>query len=203
MKAILCRVGWMSRYNGREEPPYLRESNLDGKHNGNGEVWNFAPCEDGMVRGYVALRGADKSGKKPAGTINLDKLGGQRGSAFIDGVKVIFFASHPTTKKNVVVGWYENARVYRHERQMERGYGWGQYRFEANADDAFLIPENHRNVSLENNHKGSPKKGKESLPRLNNLFYGSPNPARVRRLVKKLKALPGVVSFGLNDIFDD
>jgi hypothetical protein len=203
MRAILCRVGWMSRYNGREDPPCPSESNLDGKQNGNGEGWNFAPCEDGRVRGYVALRGADNFTENSAGTINLDKLGGRRGSPFIDGVKVIFFASHPTTKENVVVGWYENARVYRQERQLERGYGWGNYRFEAKAEDAFLIPENHRNIRLENNHKGSRKTGKESLPRLNNLFYASPNPARVHRLVKKLEALPGVVNFGLNDIFDD
>ncbi len=51
MKAILCRLGWTPHYNGREGPSCSKESNSNEMQSGNGETWNFAPCEDGLVRG--------------------------------------------------------------------------------------------------------------------------------------------------------
>ena len=66
------------------------------------EVWNFQPignCQFGYVR---------PKGNK----INLKRLGAHPTADYVDDVTVVFVATRPEGK-SVVVGWYDNARVWR------------------------------------------------------------------------------------------
>ena len=47
-------------------------------------------------------------------TIRIEKLGADPSDNFVDGIQMIFTARNPETKQRVIVGWYGNARVYRH-----------------------------------------------------------------------------------------
>ncbi|HPC98889.1 MAG TPA: hypothetical protein P5257_03390 [Bacteroidales bacterium] len=45
MKAILCRIGWMNKYNGKDEDKSYDPGgmNWEGKEKYCGEFWNFVP----------------------------------------------------------------------------------------------------------------------------------------------------------------
>lgn len=89
----------------------------------------------------------------------------------VDGVTIIFFATHPDDRNAVVVGWYKNAAVY-HDYQTARGQAASErQRFKFNlsclSKDAVLLDEEDRFVLCETG-VGSQKKGK---PGRANAFY--------------------------------
>jgi hypothetical protein len=115
-----------------------------------GEAWNFLPGSDSLVRGYVML-GAKNNRGEYTGTININKLGADKRDDHIDGVTVIFYAPRPTDNENRVVGWYENARVYRNWRRFEAGNEYRDpqpYSFRAKKEDVYLIPEAGRTIKI-------------------------------------------------------
>src|SRR5579872_6420614 len=116
MAMLFCNIGWMSRYRGLEHQPdkivgggqYVRENDAGA------EVCNFLPCDDGYVYGHVeTYKGnwEDKTGIDRE--IKLQHLGATGAAPFVDGIDVIWTATHPLEKQRRIVGWYKNARVYR------------------------------------------------------------------------------------------
>jgi hypothetical protein len=65
------------------------------------EVFNFLPYR-GRCYGYASMRD---------GRVNIERLGAKRGAEFIDDVLVIWTATQPGVG-NVIVGWYDGARVF-------------------------------------------------------------------------------------------
>jgi hypothetical protein len=101
---LYINVPWMKRYKGANEDDkpigefrFTREHQMDDHCQ-----FNFAPYQK-KVYGHVP------------GTTNpnLTKLGGARAAGSVDDVTVIWIATDPDSGGRVVVGWYQNARVWK------------------------------------------------------------------------------------------
>jgi len=76
----------------------------------------------------------------------LEKIGASKIDPEIDGITVIWFAVPREDSRPRVVGWYENATVYRDAQEPARGSPrkkW-QYSFKAKYEDAHLVPVTQR-----------------------------------------------------------
>jgi hypothetical protein len=152
MPLLICHIGWMHLYEGLEGKPdkivgggrYVRE------HRSGHEVCNFLHCNDGYVYGHVeTIKG------KIDRPISIEMLGSDKNAQHIDGVDVIWTATHPQEKGRRVIGWYRDARVFRY-RQYFTEYPSRQhkldklqtFRVRARADDAVLIPLGERTLQL-------------------------------------------------------
>lgn len=102
MKILVCNIGWMKRYRGEDDihssAAYVQE------HGAGYEMCNFLPVQ-GRVFGYV------KASRHR--TINIERLGAQKGQGFITGVLVIWTAPQPGGPGRKVIGWYRDATVHR------------------------------------------------------------------------------------------
>lgn len=142
---IVCNITYMKFYNGITEEDQIvggggkyPTENKDG-----GEKFNFHINEDNMVRGFVETNYVDgelgnfDKAKKMA----LEKIDPSfKGLDIATGVRVVFISKGPFNKKNIVIGWYDNAKVYR-TRQKFGDFG---FNLECSAIDAHLIPEEKR-----------------------------------------------------------
>ena len=101
MPLIFCNIGWMNKYNGISGDSIERGGKYN-KHAVGHEVCNFTNNK-GTVYGYV----------QPVGdSIKIEKLGASKKDEAIDGVTVVWTAG-PESGGTVVVGWYEDATVFR------------------------------------------------------------------------------------------
>jgi hypothetical protein len=112
------------------------------------EIFNFRPDFDGKFRGYVRPPGALRVRNQ---RINIDRLGSAKDDDRIRGVTVFWAATHPSLGGTRVVGWYENANVYRgwhpspKKRVLPNGEDAG---FMVEASTARLIPSDDRTLEL-------------------------------------------------------
>jgi hypothetical protein len=97
-RILFLNVGWMSKYQGLQADKITGGGKYVSLHGYGHEIFNFKPYA-GHVYGFA---------RAPHGSIKLERLGGAKGAASVDGVLVIWVA------KSLVVGWYENATVFRH-----------------------------------------------------------------------------------------
>lgn len=150
MTMLMCNSAWMRHYQGITDTDYPINGGafIDGNGYGH-EVINFQK-NGRFVYGYVQAKN---------GTINIDRIGGQD-QDYVDDVLVVWRAR--STIGSVVIGWYRNARVYRHEQE-----GNGNCHFEykniiyhpgylirARAENAFLVPAQHRFFHIPVTHPG-------------------------------------------------
>lgn len=98
---------WMARYAGLAGDRTVGGGEWAQKH----EVYNFAPHK-GRYYGFVHPTGSE--------SIRLERLGADEGSAYLDGVTVVWLARDPRGGTKVV-GWYRNARVFRHAQPSPPG----------------------------------------------------------------------------------
>ncbi len=103
MKMFYCRVGWMNAYrgNGNERP---QNGGAYNKDNIGHEVHNYLGV-DGKYYGFVEA-GINNS-------IHIDRLGASKNDESIDDILVVWVASHPNRRGQYIVGWYEDAVVYK------------------------------------------------------------------------------------------
>ncbi len=107
MRMLVCHVGWMPKYQG---------GGADDEISGGGnnpvyhEIYNFKRYR-GQFYGFVQpATGGNANGR----AINLDRLGGPKGTESVDKVLVVWTALHPRPGVGVVVvGWYKDATVRR------------------------------------------------------------------------------------------
>lgn len=185
MSIILCRISWMENYNGPDNVQNV-SMDFDGE---SGEMWNFCPCDDGIVRGFVMLMARNGDGEY-TGTININNLGADTQANFVNDVNVIFFAMSPEDRINYVVGWYDNATVYRTWRQCKEDYfdsGNRAYSFEVSEKSAHLIPEKDRNIRIitARSKEGRERRRRfpgESFPGMSSVFFENSNPAYVQEV---------------------
>ncbi|TXH72196.1 MAG: DUF3883 domain-containing protein [Lysobacteraceae bacterium] len=103
---LFCNIGWMREYRGISS----RDNIIGGgkyvalqKHGH--EVCNFFAAGNRMY-GYVQPRGEQ---------IRIERLGALTKDEWIDRVDVVFTARRPGVRGGTfVIGWYRDARVYRH-----------------------------------------------------------------------------------------
>lgn len=83
-------------------------------------------------------------------------MGASKSAEFIDGVDVVWTAPVDGNEPRCVIGWYENARVYRDRQRFNGIYPSGQhdldeilsFRVRARAEDVHLIPLSKRDERL-------------------------------------------------------
>ena len=143
-KLLLCRIGWMDRYDGPEGKP-IYGAGSDQSDN-QFESYNFAR-DDGKVYGYTSA--------SINRTIRIDRLGAKKDEKSVADVTVVWFAPHQEGGQ-WVVGWYSKATVYRSiqpsPRQRKRCKLQNGNRVEfsviANSQDAVLVPTKARKFPI-------------------------------------------------------
>ncbi len=148
MPLLFCNVGWMNKYNGISGDSIERGGKYN-QHSIGHEVCNFTKNK-GFVFGYV----------RPVGdSIKIEKLGASKKDEKIEGVTVVWTAG-PESGGTVVVGWYEEATVYRDLQSIENPNalqtknGVTSYRVKARADKATLLPVEQRELIIPRAVKG-------------------------------------------------
>lgn len=120
----------MTHYRGTLLEPILRGGVWDAKQ----EIFNFAPIA-GRLYGYA---------QPTKGAITLKRIEAGHSGDRLDRVLVIFFASRGRGQGQVIVGWYRDATVYRHEPDLPAKIlklrQSCRHHFEARARDACLLP---------------------------------------------------------------
>ena len=96
----------MRDYNGIAGDSIERGGSYNKEATGH-EVYNFSNVH-GKVFGYV----------QPTGNIKIEKLGADKNAAYVSGVTVVWTAG-PETGGTAVIGWYENATVYREYQELK------------------------------------------------------------------------------------
>lgn len=148
MPILFCNVGWMNKYNGISGDSIER----GGKYNNHSighEVCNFTNNQ-GFVFGYV----------QPVGdSIKIEKLGASKKDEKVEGVTVVWTAG-PGSGGTVVVGWYEDATVYRDLQSIPKPNALqaknnvSSYRVKAQAHKATLLPIEQRELIIPRAVKG-------------------------------------------------
>lgn len=82
------------------------------------EIFNFHRDTDAKYRGYVRPPGSTMGSDTVAGQrINITKLGANASDDRIEGITVFWVATNPVLGGTRVVGWYDDATVFRQWRQ--------------------------------------------------------------------------------------
>jgi hypothetical protein len=161
-KVLFARIGYMQYYKG----PVDNERPIGGgewnRNNIGSEACNFLDV-NGYVYGYVQPPNTDD--------INLERIEpGSREREKIDNVLVIWFASHPVDKRQVVIGWYKDATIFRSPIDIHRDFRLRKeflYNIKAKAKDTTLLPIDKRNFPVGHNNP----KTKKGNPGQSNVFY--------------------------------
>lgn len=108
MTFLICRTAWMPHYKSSNEPANSHHTYI--RENRPFECYNFLRSELGDFLGYVRV-GGDADGN--LGKLNIDRLGASKSDEKIDSVTVIFCATNPKKGSLYVVGYYNDATVFR------------------------------------------------------------------------------------------
>lgn len=184
MTILFCNIGWMQKYNGIKGDSIERGGSYNKNETGH-EVCNFSAVR-GHVYGYV----------QPTGQIKIEKLGAKKDDEIVSGVTVVWTAG-PETGGTAVVGWYNNATVYRDYQELptrtklQKENGLNHYRVIASASDAILLPPEERTLLI-------PRAVKGGIGQSNVWYADSPESkkhvVRVLKLIEKgfLEELPDI-----------
>lgn len=136
-RILLVRTAWMKYYEGRANIDIPRSgAKYILKNKKGGELNNFKN-RAGKFYGYIPF----------VSSLNIQNLGAKTSDEKISGITVIFCATHPVEKGMRIVGWYENATVYRN-RQSNKFNDW--YFIEANAKKVTRIDAENRFCNIPN-----------------------------------------------------
>lgn len=163
MRILFARVGYMKFYQG--PIPGDDKPIGGGSYNTNEighEVYNFLNINETMY-GYF-----QPHMKSPC-VINLERIQDGCVDDKIDDVLVIWFATNPIDKGQVVIGWYKNATVFKAIQSPSNlpDRDNFNYNIKARAEDCVLLPINKRKFPVGHNIDGV-KKGN---PGQANVFY--------------------------------
>ncbi len=147
-RLLICNIAYMKRYDGITGDDCILGGGgkYPTKNKDGGEKYNFHICEDGMVRGFVETLYNDMANHigelEYAKDIHIENIDPSfKGVDVATGVRVVFISKGPGYDKNVVVGWYENAKVYRKRQSKD---GKAAFNIECSPSEAFLIPDSGR-----------------------------------------------------------
>ncbi len=149
MSYLFCNIGWMENYSGLS---HTKDKLIGGgkwvvKNKTGHEVCNFLPCGD-TTYGHVESVIGEKDTQ-----VRIEKLGATKLSEEVNGVDVIWTATHPTEGGRRVIGWYRNATVYR-GRQSFTSFPTKQHKldninsFRIKAKKVVLLPSQDRDLVI-------------------------------------------------------
>jgi hypothetical protein len=136
-KMIFLNVGSMSSYSGSDQ--ITGGGKFVATHGWGHEMLNFKPFAGKMYGTAATPRFGD---------IKLERLGAAKREEFVDGVFVFWVA------KSRIVGWYKNARVYRHSQVSPKNSGRSykghliDYRVTALKSDCTLLDPDDRHFPV-------------------------------------------------------
>lgn len=143
-RILFCNMSYMQSYDNSVDDNPVNGGSYPEKEKDAWEKFNFQECEDGFYRGFVETK--SNLGYEQAIKTNIfNKLHIERiDPAYkkedkIDNVLVILCAK-PKNGKNVIIGWYKNAIVYR-DRQM---YNGRFFNLQARIEESVLLEEDKR-----------------------------------------------------------
>lgn len=143
-RSVICRVAYMKFYNGitANDTPVNGGSYVT-ENNDAFEKYNFHQYDDGYCYGFIETKykGGHTADNNYARAISIEQIDpSYKNESSIENVRVVMMAFSPSLKKNVVVGWYDNAILYRN-RVVEADK---TYMIKCLASDAHLIPDEER-----------------------------------------------------------
>jgi hypothetical protein len=188
MKILFARVGFMKFYQGPkpgDERP-IGGGSYNTEEIGH-EAYNFLNV-DGTLYGYFQPH------MRPPYEINLGRISQGCSDDKIDNVLVIWFATNPIDRGQIVIGWYKNATVFRsiqspNAQPLRENYN---YNIKARAEDCVLLPISKRKFPVGHDVVEGKKEGN---PGQANAFYvldergqekdfSNPNNAWIKKLVE-------------------
>lgn len=132
---IYFNIGWMRDYKG----PVVDDRTIGAhghlrEHWHGGECFNFVPTGKRTVRGY-----------RPPGSheeTNITRMGARGSDSEISGALAVWLAKEPGTNRTLIVGWYQNATIFRKARARGIILNGQQvdYTAETKIEDAILLP---------------------------------------------------------------
>ena len=133
---MFIRTAYMKKYKGINEDDKPIGGGKHVEETGKAhEEYNFLPFNSKLY-GFFMMNGE----------LNIDRLGASN-NKFANNVLVIIIAPHPK-KGNVIVGWYDHAKVYKkhqsYPESINRKIEGFDYNFVADKKDCFLVPEGKR-----------------------------------------------------------
>jgi hypothetical protein len=144
---IFFNVGWMENYAGTHPSDLTlgRHKYLEGRSHG-AESFNFVPYDQNV---YGFRPGTKRN-------VQIGNLGAEKSAESISGVLVVWIAMEPISKKAFIVGWYENATVYRQAQTSpvssnEQSGMSVRYTAKALQRDALLLPLINRDFWVQSN----------------------------------------------------
>lgn len=171
-RMVFFNIAWMREYKGNWDIDVPVNGGSFIRENGwGGEVYNFQPY-NGMLYGYVEPGVVERNG--PQRRINISRLvrrpAAIRNLHCLSGVLVVWVATPKSGRQPVLVGWYENATLYRNAqippeesgRKLPNHGNPGEYFASAREQDCVLVRPEERTLQL-------PRKG-EGLGR-SNIWY--------------------------------
>ena len=170
---IFFNIGWMTHYQGvSQTDPIQGGGRYVAETQSGGEIFNFKPYRKRLY-GYVQ---ASRSS-----SIRLERLGAAASDNSVDGVTVVWTASHPTNKGTYVVGWYQNATIFRSYGELARRSDDTITIHHASAEltDGFLLPPDARTLAV--------PRGKGGMGQ-SNVWYAEQNVAFVREVQTYIKS---------------
>jgi hypothetical protein len=142
----------MKHYAGRSavDPP-LGGGGFPEREGYCGEECNFVPGDDGYVYGHFETIKGELDRQ-----VRIENLGANRADDFIDGIDIIWTAPENGNAPRVVVGWYRDARLYRHRQRFNgdepsarhREDEIRSFRVRTKVENAFLLPTRQRTMRL-------------------------------------------------------
>ncbi|SRR6266404_2661399 len=180
MKVLLARVGFMKYYKGPkpgdEKPIGGGSYNIERIGH---EAYNFLDI-GGTVYGYFQPH------MKLGEEINLGRIEQGCADDKIDSVLVIWFATKPKDRGQVVIGWYVNATVFRSIQSpdllpLRKNYN---YNIKARKDDSVLLGISERTYPVGHDIKGT----RQGNPGQTNAFYILDNRGQARDLTNPTNA---------------
>lgn len=151
MPILYCRIGYMKYYKGQQiGVDEIRDGGSYNEKNIGHEVYNFENY-DGKYYGYVQPDGPNNDDKS-SNNLGIYNLGASKKDEYIDGVTVVWRALK-STNKTVIVGWYENARVYKSmqkvpEDVLDKRENKSKCEFNIYAEKAIIVPQEKRDFII-------------------------------------------------------
>ncbi len=145
-RVLICNIGYMKYYQGDK---LLTGGSFVVENGFGGEQYNFLNQDDGYTYGFVETmykkgQTANVAYAKSLHIERIDSICNNKDS--LSGVLVIFIANTPYQNGNIIVGWYDNANVYRNRRKNE--YMLFDYNIRCLNSDAHLILEENRSFII-------------------------------------------------------
>ena len=144
MRIIFCNITWLKNYVGVSNDDKLGKTG-EGyivENNEAHEAYNFQDY-NGKCYGYVSNKGGSLHLERfEKATVNDDS---------VDKVLVIWVAKQGKTGKNVIVGWYKDAILYKYSQESYSYGGIGRdlyFSMEAMSKDCYLLPESERKFEI-------------------------------------------------------